>query len=292
MKTKQILLASVLAAGLALNAGAAHAAASGTALGLTPQAQADAAGETRVLTVGSDIFVGDLLRTGPHGNVQIKFSDQTELVVGPNSTLRIEDYLLRGETTVSSFAVDALEGTFRFATGLSPKESYKITTPTGTIGVRGTGIDFTVRPELTRVLLYHGAAELCDLGQQCVILDDFCEIGIIDTREAAIIGPSSGIEGEDREEWKHGFIYAQNQRPLLREFWMFRARECFNAGFKHPYPNRDYGPGKKTGNPPKYPCVIGRNDYIPDELAGYAYPVMDVAVAAPPVLDPECPIPQ
>ncbi len=56
-------------------------AASGTALGVDPQAQADRDGAARVLAVGADIFIGDMVRTGPHGNVQIKFDDDTKLVV-------------------------------------------------------------------------------------------------------------------------------------------------------------------------------------------------------------------
>ncbi|MGV3491510.1 MAG: FecR family protein [Devosia sp.] len=291
MMMKRALVAGALALALALSSGAAYASASGTALGLKPYAEADTGGETRVLTVGADIFVGDLLRTGPKGNVQIKFADQTELVVGPNSTLRIEEYLLRTDGLVKSFAVDALEGTFRFATGLSPKDAYKITTPTGTIGVRGTGIDFTVEKAITKVLLYYGAVELCDWGKQCVVLDGFCEIGTIDLTEAEIIGWSSDTKGAERTAWKRDFIYAQNQRPLLREFWFFRARECFNKPFVHPYPDREPSPWRDRAPPPRDCPQVSRNEMIADDLAGYAYPISDVAFVAVPV-DPNCPTPQ
>src|SRR5690606_42119301 len=82
--------------------------------------------------------IGDRVVTGPSGQVQILFSDRTELVVGPRSALLIEDYLLRNDGSAGKFAINALSGTFRFVTGGAPKDSYVIKTPTGTIGVRGT----------------------------------------------------------------------------------------------------------------------------------------------------------
>src|SRR5687768_16406701 len=70
-------------------------AASGKALGVDPAAAVETKIDSKTLTVGADIFIGDRVVTGAEGLVQIKFSDQTELVVGPNSALLIEDYLLR-----------------------------------------------------------------------------------------------------------------------------------------------------------------------------------------------------
>lgn len=86
---------SLAACLLLLGPSAAFAAASGTAKGVDPDASAARGGDTQVLVVGSDIFMGDVVKTGPAGQVQIKFSDNTELVVGPRSALTIEDYLLR-----------------------------------------------------------------------------------------------------------------------------------------------------------------------------------------------------
>ncbi|MBK8084251.1 MAG: FecR domain-containing protein [Devosia sp.] len=95
--------------------------ASGTALGVDPQAEAETSGIIRVLTVGADLNIGDVVRTGAKGQVQIKFSDQTELVVGPNSVLTIEDYLLRGDNSAGKAGHQRLAGTFRFATGVASR---------------------------------------------------------------------------------------------------------------------------------------------------------------------------
>ncbi len=134
------LLGLLTAAMIAAMPGMALAAAAGSALGVDPAADAALNNETRTLVVGSDIFIGDLVQTGPRGQVQIMFADNTELVVGPSSALLIEDYLLRNDGSAGKLAVDMLSGAFRFSTGDSAKSRYVIGTPTGTIGVRGTDL--------------------------------------------------------------------------------------------------------------------------------------------------------
>jgi hypothetical protein len=230
MTGKRAVAASLLALTLAMGVSSALAA-SGTALGVKPQAEAAKDGSTRTLVVGADVSIGELVRTGPAGQVQIMFSDRTELVVGPNSALLIEDYLLRNDQSAGKFAVNALAGTFRFATGTASKDRYLISTPTGTIGVRGTEFDFNVDAQGTEVLLYKGAVILCNLSNQCVTLSGTCEIGTYDLSQSNIIGPAQGTTGQQRNDLKDRFMYAENQGPLDRQFWVQGARECFNQGF-------------------------------------------------------------
>lgn len=285
MINRQAVAAVILAMAVAMGGNTALAA-TGTALGVDPQAQADKDGAARVLTVGADIFIGDVVKTGPRGNVQIKFSDKTELVVGPNSTLLIEDYLLRDDQSPGKFAVNALAGTFRFATGESAKDRYLITTPTGTIGVRGTWFDFNVGEE-TRVMVYRGEVILCDNAGQCVTLSDTCEIGTIDIDEAAILGNAADTEGDLRDDLKSSFIYAQNQSPLNREFWFERARECFNKGFETNFPNRNKDREDRPEAPDEPGCNVGALDLRRLPMPGVAFAVVDVASV--PVEEPGCP---
>lgn len=239
-------------------------AASGVALGVDPQAEADTGGTVRVLTVGADVFIGDKVNTGPQGQVQIRFSDKTELVVGPNSSLVIQDYLLRDDQSAGKFAINALSGAFRFTTGGAAKDRYVITTPTGTIGVRGTAFDFNVDAAGTTVLLYHGAVLLCNLEKVCVTLDGTCEIGTYSLTESTIIGSAADTTGAQRNALKEQFQYSESQMPLMREFWVEQARQCFNAGFTPPSMNESLAP---SGNAPP-PCIpdgkgggCGYNDY-------------------------------
>ena len=206
-------------------------AASGKALGVDPAAAVETRTDSKTLTVGADISIGDRVVTGAKGQVQIKFSDQTELVVGPNSALLIEDYLLRNDESAGKFAINALSGTFRFTTGRAPKDRYIIKTPTGTIGVRGTSFDFNSSTQETKVLLYHGQVVLCNLDNACVTLDDTCELGAYDLGTSEILGHTDDFKGAAREDLKAEFKYARSQAPLLGAFRIDEAKECFQKGF-------------------------------------------------------------
>ncbi|WP_439600177.1 FecR family protein [Devosia sp.] len=233
-------------------------AASGKALGVKPAAAVETKSDSKTLTVGADVFIGDRVVTGADGQVQIKFTDQTELVVGPNSALLIEDYLLRQDDSAGKFAINALSGTFRFTTGRAPKDRYIIKTPTGTIGVRGTSFDFNSSSEETKVLLYHGQVILCNLDKTCVTLDDTCELGAYDLGRSEILGHTDDFKGAAREDLKASFRYAQSQAPLLGAFRVEEAKECFQKGFVANTP-RNLLDGDSNGTP-----VVDGEEPIPD----------------------------
>lgn len=204
-------------------------AATGTAVGVNPQAQSQLDQVVKVLTVGADVAIGERIVTGEHGTVQIKFDDGTELVVGPNSALVIEDYLLRADNSAGKLAINALTGTFRFTTGLAPKDRYLIKTPTGTIGVRGTALDFNVDEEGTEVLVFHGAVIICNLSGTCVTLDGSCSVGQYDLAEAEVLGPSTELDQATRDLLRDQFPFATDESMLLPSFWIAQARDCLNA---------------------------------------------------------------
>lgn len=245
-----IRIAAALGAVLVVVGAVSAWAASGTALGVKPDAEADKGGDVRVLTVGSDIFIGDNVVTGPKGQVQIKFSDSTELVVGPNSKLLIEDYLLRDDQSAGKLAINALAGTFRFATGEADHDKYVIKTPTGTIGVRGTEFDFLVLGLLTKVILYNGAVALCNFDDQCVSLTNTCDVGTIEPSQSTLIGNTDEIFGKERNDLRQSFLYARSQMPLLGEFRFEEALGCFNRGLRQgpPAPSLVQGQGPGDGD--------------------------------------------
>lgn len=203
-------------------------AASGTALGVDPAAEAKRKAQTQLLTVGSDIFIGDRVITGATGQVQIKFDDSTELVVGPSSSLMIEDYLLREDGSAGKLALNALAGTFRFVTGSAPKDRYTIKMPTGTIGVRGTAFELYVTNKWYYVLMQQGAVIGCNSpGDKCMVLDTACEVGQVSRNDVIVVGNANAVTGDDRTKLRSFFRYAVNQRPLLREFRIGGAERCF-----------------------------------------------------------------
>lgn len=188
----------------------------GNAVAVIQQASVDRDGGSSVIAAGDGIFMGQTLITGNAGQVQVLFSDQTRLVVGPHSSLLVSNYLMRGDTA-SRVVVDALGGTFRFITGNSPKNAYKIVTPTGTLGVRGTAFDFDVAPATgeTHVLLYHGGVEMCGLAGACRVLSHVCDVGVIPRQDhAALVG-----NGDDRKPAiLQRFPYMGSQVKLREDF--------------------------------------------------------------------------
>ena len=110
---------------------------SGVVLAVVQQSEIDSATGRRVLVQEAAVFSGDRIITGPGGEAQVKFRDDTRLVVGPNSMMTIDAFVFNDDDTARQISINAVRGAFRFFTGNSPKDAYSITTPTATIGVRG-----------------------------------------------------------------------------------------------------------------------------------------------------------
>ena len=123
---------------LAILAGPALAQqASGVAIAVVQSANIDGASGQLVLQPEAQVFSGDRIDTGPVGEAQIRFRDDTKLVVGPNSSMVIDAFVFDDSDTARDISINVVRGAFRFITGNSPKDAYTITTPTATIGVRG-----------------------------------------------------------------------------------------------------------------------------------------------------------
>lgn len=186
-------------------------------------------GQDRVLLVrGAELREGETVVTGLNGEVQVLFSDQTRLVIGRGSSLVIERYLLRSDGTPEKFAVNALAGTFRFITGKGDKNAYRIATPTGTIGIRGTEFDFTVErgSGRTSVVLFHGGVVLCPTAGECVTMTERCGVAqLVSRREADLVTR----EADRAELAGTAFPYVASQSRLLREFRITRASQCLPA---------------------------------------------------------------
>jgi hypothetical protein len=181
----------------------------------------------RVLAVASRVFLGELVRTDGVGVAQLLFADNTRMVVGPNSSLVIEEFLFRGKAAENKFVIRALGGTFRFISGDSGDKGYSIQTPSGTIGVRGTVIDFSVTPKSatkpkgdTKMILLEGEATLCNEGDEddeddCATVVTPC--GMLQTDgdepvEEVAVGESL------QEEFDEQFPYVSSQSELREDF--------------------------------------------------------------------------
>jgi len=188
---------------------------SGTAVAVVQSASAQGAGGQRLLVVSASLFMGDRVNTGGVGEAQIRFKDQTKLVVGPNSSLLIDKFVFNPDKTAKAVSINALKGSFRFISGVSAKSAYSISTPTATIGIRGTRFDVSIVNGVTNFALYEGGAKVCKKGGGCVELKGSCEV--------VSIPPSSPIKklqgGVERANvLEQRFPYYRSQARLLQDF--------------------------------------------------------------------------
>ncbi|CAG7857418.1 hypothetical protein MCAMS1_02229 [biofilm metagenome] len=95
------------------------------------------------LAVGAEIFEGDILKTDSDGTVGIIFSDGAVLTLGPSGQLVVEKFLFKPDDKKVSFLSRVMHGTVSFVSGaigrISPG-AVQFTTPTATLGLRGTKI--------------------------------------------------------------------------------------------------------------------------------------------------------
>jgi hypothetical protein len=99
-------------------------------------------GRARPLTKGADLDSGDTIKTND-GRAQIRFTDGSYVSLQPNTDFSIKEYSYDGKTDGSERGFFGLaKGAMRAVTGLIGRVNrnrYQITTPTATVGIRGTG---------------------------------------------------------------------------------------------------------------------------------------------------------
>src|SRR5436190_6447053 len=125
---------------------------------------------------GTQINVGDALlrdetvRTGADSAARLVMADSTNLSLGPGATLKLDRTVFDDEHHYRDITIRMTTGAFRFVTGHSDKNAYKITTGLATIGVRGTTLDILSQQGKTTVVLQDGASRVCALSFQCIEL--------------------------------------------------------------------------------------------------------------------------
>ncbi len=140
----------------------------GTAIVVKQDVVAILGEDKRDLQEGARLHRSESLETGDNSRAELKLDDDTKLAVGPNASIRIDDFFIAKSGGVTTIGVNFLKGTFRFITGSEKKESYRIETPSATIGVRGTVFDVYVDGTGdTLVLLHEGEVNICSRNNNC-----------------------------------------------------------------------------------------------------------------------------
>ena len=164
MHSHQWTLASVLTILFAMQSGASNAEPRiGTAASTRPNVEAVGLGSTQTLSAGSEIYANQTVRTGNRGMADLVFLDKTNLSVGPTSEVRLDKFVYDPTGSSGSVVLQATRGAFRFVTGSQAKHAYEVSTPHGTLGVRGTIVELLVNKPgeecVAKLRLVEGEAE-------------------------------------------------------------------------------------------------------------------------------------
>jgi hypothetical protein len=176
---------------LASTAISGHASAlepSGAAVNVEPAVQASGGAGARVLEIEGAVFMGDEIVAGPSGLAQIRFIDDTKLVVGPSSRLVIDKFVFNQDNTARQVTINMVKGAFRFITGKSPHEAYTLRTPTMHIGVRGSVVDVGVFGGISTAAFTDGSGDICDNSGNCLIASDDCTLHIVTNGQVRTAG--------------------------------------------------------------------------------------------------------
>jgi hypothetical protein len=113
------------------------------------------------LATGNELFQGDILQTGAGGGLGVTFDDETTLTLGANTRVSISDYVYGKANARSTAVINVLRGTLAFVAGQVAKTGdMKISTPTASLGIRGTTglvdvpVDQSGAPGETKIKLY------------------------------------------------------------------------------------------------------------------------------------------
>jgi hypothetical protein len=97
----------------------------------------------RRLHKGAAILFEDLLRTGAQSRLSVILADGSDLTLGENAQLLVDDFVYVPQNRAGKLALKALQGAFLFIGGkveYVPDAEVSITTPVATLGIRGTTV--------------------------------------------------------------------------------------------------------------------------------------------------------
>jgi hypothetical protein len=134
----------------------------GKAAAVTTEVVGTIGGAATPLAAGDGVFQDQVIATDDSGVGQIEFLDKTKLAIGPGSTMTLDTFVYNPNKTADKVVIELGKGSFRFITGKSPSKVYEISTPTATLGLRGTALDVTIGDDgEIAVAMLAGEIEAC-----------------------------------------------------------------------------------------------------------------------------------
>lgn len=160
----------------------------GTAAAVQGDVFVSTEGARRKAQVRGSIKLNDEVQTKDDSALQILLLDETVFTVGQNCTIIIDEFVYDPATSAGEVSAQVLTGAFRYMSGQVSKvnpENVTVSTPSSTIGIRGTIIEGIVGGD---------AVALARLGGLNIADGDFSGASITILR-----GPGSGSNTLDQQ---------------------------------------------------------------------------------------------
>ena len=124
----------------------------------------DGNGQRRVLVKGGAVYPGDLVETDASSTAVLAFRDDSRITLGASTRFRVDSFVFDANNAKEGrFLVSLLRGSLRALTGLVSKANQRnvlFTTPTATVGIRGTGLDLACADNGCAIFNWLGAIEV------------------------------------------------------------------------------------------------------------------------------------
>jgi hypothetical protein len=203
-------------------------------IGKTLAVTVTVAGDNGILRASSPIHRDERIRANNSGTGQFEFRDGTKLAVGPNSSVVLDRSIFAGDSTFQSLTLKATRGTFRWVSGNSKSKAYKVNTPFGTLGVRGTVVDVYIGSSAAAVVVLEGKATFCGNDGTCKRLERGCDIvranrkGLMDDSTEQSKTAVSGVRNEV------SFPFLMGTQKLSKPFQVGGGRCGLSASLRGP----------------------------------------------------------
>ena len=124
----------------------------------------------RKLLDGAAVYPGETVETGTAAKGVLVFRDDSRITLGGSTRFKVDSFVFDDKNPADGKAmVSLLRGSMRALTGLigkADKRNVKFTTPTATIGIRGTGLDLDCEAiDSCSFFTWQGVIEVTQIGQ-------------------------------------------------------------------------------------------------------------------------------
>lgn len=154
------------------------------------------------------LLSGDQIELGAASNAQIHLTDQTVIALRSDTTFRLTDYVFQEQEGGQRRAFfDLIKGGMRTVSGVIGKfpraQDYRVTTPTSTVGIRGTHYKLAHTPEGTFGGVTEGRISVTNRSGESIFgSDQYFQVANQDSRAQQLIGPpailNDRLEGSRR----------------------------------------------------------------------------------------------